>query len=190
MSLIMSLINFFRKKEKQDSLHTSICAGINGHLSEINNRLAEQNERLYKIEIKQKEINLQLEEIDNLLHGDTNETSLVDALITLTDTIADFYHFTANDISSPLYEQAQMMWSVAVNAAEAAGLGIIHAENEPLDFRFHSAEDSEQDNNIPNGYIIRTLKYGYTYKEEIVRRAVVIVNQHKRFEGEIDESGD
>jgi molecular chaperone GrpE (heat shock protein) len=144
-------------------------------VSGINENLADMNERLRRIEIKQKETNIQLDEIDNFLQNGGNEYVFIDTLITLTDTIADFYFYA--DADSPLFEQAQMMLNTAKSAVEATGIEIINAGNEPFDFRLHSAESTEQDAGIPNGYVIKTIKFGYNYKNEVLRRASVIVNK-------------
>jgi molecular chaperone GrpE (heat shock protein) len=146
-------------------------------VSGINEALAETNERLRRIETRQKETSIQLEEIDELLQNSDNETAFVDALIALADTIGDFYFFTAADQSSPLFEQAQMMWNRARSAVEAVGLEIIDASDEPFDFRLHSAEGAEQNPDIPNGYVIKTMKSGYIYQEKVIRRAAVIINK-------------
>jgi molecular chaperone GrpE (heat shock protein) len=170
-------LDFFWKKIKlyADASAQSIIPGINECLAEI-------SERLRRMEIKQKETNIQLEEIDDFLQGGGAETALIDALVELTDTVADFYFFTAKDEDTPLYEQARMMWNRAKSAAEAAGLRVIDAGNEPFDFRFHSAESVEQDLAAPDGYVIKTLKSGYIYKDEVLRRAAVIINKIEKNE--------
>ena len=174
----MAFLVFSWKKAKQlaDEATCSINAGIN-------ERFAEINERLRKIENIQKETNLQLEEMDETLHGSAepaeNEIALVNALIALADIIGDFYYYAAVDMNSPLYEQSRMMWDSAINRAKIAGLQIINAFNEPFDFLLHSAESSGQDDNLPNGYVIKTLKCGFIYREKILRRASVIVNKLK-----------
>jgi len=186
----MALMDFFRKKTDHPANTTSqssdpdVYRGINESLITINESLvkiseslAENNERLRKVENRQKETGLQLEEIDGFLQGGGNEPALVDALIALTDTIGDFYYFAAADRDSPLYEQAMMMWNTAINAAEEAGLEMIDAACEPFDFSRHSVENVEQNDNIPNGYVIKTLKCGYVYRDEIIRRATVVVNK-------------
>ena len=145
--------------------------------SGINENLAEMAERLRRIETKQKETSIQLEEIDDFLQTGGSESALVESLTALVDTIGDFYYFAADDEGSPLFDQAQLMWNAARSAAAAAALEIIDAESEPFDFRFHSVESAEQDDNLPNGYVIRTLKCGYIYKDEIIRRAAVVVNK-------------
>jgi molecular chaperone GrpE (heat shock protein) len=159
----MSFLQFFRKK-------TQCHAGIIEHFAEI-------SERLRRIETRQKETSLQLEDIDGFLQSNGSETTLVDALIRLADTIGDFFYFAAADSDSPLFEQARMMWNSAQNAIRTAGLETIDAADEPFDFRLHSAESTEEDNALPNGYVIKTLKHGYIYRDEIVRRALVVVNK-------------
>ena len=168
----MSFFDFFWKKVKYytDTSAQNVVSGIN-------ECLAETSERLRRIETKQKETSIQLEEIDDFLQNNGNETALIDSLIALADTIGDFYLFAATDQSSPLFEQACMMWNRAKSAAEAVGLDIIDAGNEPFDFRLHSAESAEQNMEMPNGYVIKTLKFGYIYQNKVIRRAVVIINK-------------
>ena len=166
--------------EKAKQLADAAVCNIN---ADTNKCFADISERLRKIEITQKETSLQLEELEEALHNsadtDTadNEAVLVNALIVLADTIGDFYYFAAANTESPLFEQAQMMWDAAISSVQAVGLEIIDACNEPFDFVLHSAESAGLDNSVPNGYVIRTLKCGFIYREEVVRRASVIVNK-------------
>jgi len=173
----MAIFDFFWEKLKY---YTD--ASAQNAVSGINECLAETSERLRKIETRQKETSIQLEEIDDFLQNSGNETALVDSLIALADTIGDFYFFAAEDRDSPLFEQAQMMRNRAKNAVEAVGLEIIDAGDEPFDFRLHSAEGAEQDIDMPNGYVIKTLKFGYMYQDKIIRRAAVIINKIEKSE--------
>lgn len=168
----MAFLDFLRKELKY---YTETAA--QNVVSGINESLAELDERLYKIETKQKETSLQLEEIDEFLQDNGNKNALIDALITLIDIIGDFYFFAVADAQSPLFEQAQMMWNTAKNAAKSAGLEVITAANEPVNFYLHSIESAESNFDMPNGYVIKTLKCGYIYQNEIIRRAVVMVNK-------------
>jgi len=168
--------SFWNKlKYYTDTSAQNLASGINEYLAEI-------NERLRRIENKQKEFSIQLEEIDEFLQNGGKETELVDTLIALADTIGDFYFFTAGDQGSPLFEQAQMMWNNAKSAIGVMGLDVIDASNEPFDFRFHSAESVEQNPEMPNGHVIKTLKFGYIYKDEVIRRAAVIINKIEKIE--------
>ena len=165
------LDSFWKKAEQLADLSAQNAA------SGINENLAEMADRLRRIETKQKETSIQLEEIDDFLQTGGSESTLVEALTALVDTIGDFYYFAADDEGSPLFDQAQLMWNAARNAAATAGLEIIDAGSEPFDFRLHSVESAGQDYTMPNGYVIRTLKCGYIYKDEIIRRAAVVVNK-------------
>ncbi|MDR2701780.1 MAG: nucleotide exchange factor GrpE [Spirochaetaceae bacterium] len=168
----MAFLDFFRKELKYyaDTAFQSAVFNINDGLAEISGRLG-------KIETKQKETSIQLEELDDLLQRDDKKCALIDSLIALVDTIGDFYFFAGADANSPLFEQAQMMWNAAKNAARSAGLEVINAANEPVNFYLHTVESTEQNFDIPNGYIIKTLKCGIIYQNEIIRRAVVMVNK-------------
>ena len=177
----MAIFDFLWKKVKY---YTD--ASVQNAVSGISECLAEINERLRKIETRQKETSIQLEEIDSFLQDGGNETELINTLITLADIIGDFYYFAAADPNSPLFGQASMMWNKTKNAVEAVGLEIIDANNEPFDFHLHSAENAEQDVNIPNGYVIKTLKFGYMHQNEILRRAAVIINKIEKTDNEID----
>jgi molecular chaperone GrpE (heat shock protein) len=179
----MAFLDFFWEKVKYFT-DTSAQNAVSG----INEYLAETNERLRRIETRQKETSIQLEEIDEFLQNGRNETVLIDTLIALADTIGDFYFFAAADEDLPLFEQAQMMWNKTKSALEAVGLDVIDAGNEPFDFRFHSAESTEQDPEIPNGYVIKTLKFGYIYDDKVIRRAAVIINKIDRIEKNENEN--
>jgi molecular chaperone GrpE (heat shock protein) len=177
----MAFFDFFWKKVKYytDTSAQNAVFGVKELLGEI-------NERLRKIETRQKETSIQLEEIDSFLQDGGDETALIDTLITLADTIGDFYFFAAADMNSPLFEQAQMMWNKAKSAVEAVGIEIIDANNEHFDFRLHSAESAEQDIDIPNGHVIKTLKFGYIYQDKVIRRAAVIINKIEKIDNETD----
>ena len=114
----MGLLDFFRKRAQQyaDTIAETVYAQCID--SGIYEHLAEQGERLRRIETRQKETSLQLEEIDSVLQSGGNEESLIEALIVLADTIGDFYFFAACEPDTPLFDQAQMMWNAAKNAAE------------------------------------------------------------------------
>ena len=146
--------------------------GMTAYFTEI-------NERLRKIEIKQKETSLQIEEMDSNFHSDGNESVFIDALITLADIIEDFYYYALEDKDSPLFEQAQMMWNTAKNKAETTGLTIIEAAGEPFDFNIHSIKGTTSDDSQPAGYVIKTIKCGYIFKNEVLRQAAVIVNKQE-----------
>ena len=174
----MALFGFLKKSAKHiadltaQNVDDFMSERLNGHFTEV-------NERLRRIETRQKETSLQIEEIDSHLHGDGDETAFIGTLIALADIIEDFYYFAAEDKLSPLFEQAEMMWNSAKNRAETAGLTLIEASGEPFDFNFHSIHGTASDDGLPTGYVIKTLKCGYIFNNEIIRQAAVIVNKQE-----------
>jgi molecular chaperone GrpE (heat shock protein) len=177
----MAFLDFFWDKLKYYADTSAKNAAF-----DVKELLGETNERLRRIETRQKETSIQLEEIDDFIQNGGAETALVDALIALTDIIGDFYFFAAAEQDSPLFEQAQMMLNRAKSAVEAAGISVIDAINEDFDFRFHSAEGAEQDIDMPNGHVIKTLKFGYLYQDKVIRRAAVIINKIKKSDNKTD----
>jgi len=190
----MAFFDFYWKKIKYytDSSAQNAVSGIKEFLAGTNQFLAETNERLRKIETRQKETSIQLEEINDFLQNNGDEDALIDTLISLADTIGDFYFFAAADRDSPLFEQARMMWNGAKSAVEAVGLEVIDADNEQFDFRLHSAQSTEENIDMPNGYVIKTLKSGYIYRDKVIRRAAVIINKIEEVEEvkEVEDKAD
>jgi molecular chaperone GrpE (heat shock protein) len=170
----MPVFNFFKKSLKHhvNTISQNIDDLMSKHLTEI-------NERLRRIEIKQKETSLQIDEIDNYLQIDDIKTVFINALIALADIIEDFCKYAAEDIESPLFEQAQMMWNAARNKVETAGLTIIDTAAVPFDFNIHSIKGTAYDDSLPAGYVIKILKCGYIFKDEVIRRAAVIANKNE-----------
>jgi len=174
----MPIFNFLKNSARDiadltaQKVDTSMSERLSGYFAEI-------NERLRKIETRQKETSLQIEEIDNHLHSEGDENIFVSALIALADIIGDFYYFASEDKSSPLFEQAEMMWNNAKSRTEAAGLTLIDTAGEPFDFNFHSIHGTASDDTLPTGYVIKTLKCGYIFNNEIIRQAAVIVNKQE-----------
>ena len=185
------MINFFDKLTRQIAEVTA--QSVNVRINEQNDRMREQfgeiNERLRRIETRQKETSIQIEEIDGILQGDRDETVFIDALVALVDIIGDFYYFAAGenassssgspDQGSALFEQAQMMWNTAKNEAGSAGLTVIDSTDEPFDFNIHSIEATAWDDSLPAGYVIKTIKCGYIFNDGIIRQAAVIINKQE-----------
>ena len=151
----------FQIESKEDETHKSLDTIVN---------------RLQKIETHQKESILQLEEISDFLQSEDNERVLVDSVIMTIDIIEDFYRFAASE-DSPYFEQAKMMWNAAMKIASKTKLTVIDETGIPVDFQRHEAGGVAADESLSNGVIIETLKCGYIYKSEVIRRATVIVNK-------------
>jgi len=135
------------------------------------------NVYLKKIETGQKEIVLQIDTLSESILDDSFDESRVwaESLIGVLDVIEDFYRFALASPDSPYAEQAKIMWQTAQDSTNE--LEVIDEEGKIFDFRKHLTEGTDCDPEMPNGYVIKTLKCGYEYKGEVLRRASVIVNR-------------
>ena len=173
----MNLLNFIRKKPKTDA-RADACIQEERNDAQTQAVLFEVIDRLRKIENKQKEICLQLDDINEFLRDGRDEARpFIDALIAAADCVEAFYRFAAVGDDRPLLEQAEMMWNKAGEAVLAAGVTIIDNEGAPFDFRLNTAEGAESRGGTPTGTVLRTLKCGYIYQDTVIRRASVVVNR-------------
>jgi len=141
----------------------------------MNHYMQQMAQALHKVETRQKETILQLDEISDRLQDDNDEHALAMALISAIDIIEDFYRLTIDD--PHLSAQSQMMWSAAMKAATAGGLEAIDNQGQLPDVKRHSIESTAYDPTMPNGVIIKTLKCGYLYKNEVLRTAAILLNR-------------
>jgi hypothetical protein len=141
------------------------------------NPLAEIGGVLRRIEGKQKEMGLLLEEIDEFLQGGQDGDSWARAFIDVLDLIYDFYRFAEQ--APGLARQGGVMLSAAKNAAARAGIAIIDPGNTPFDFNLHTAAENETHETIPRGHVIKTLTCGYSLNGKSLRPATVVVSAGK-----------
>ena len=139
------------------------------------NLLLEIKEYLNRVEKKQKESSLQLDDISEMLGGDTGV--YIDALIETADVIEDFYRYAVESSEVSLYTQAKMMWDSAKSTLENAGLEVIDDKGAVFDFKYHTAKGTSSVLGVPDGCILKIIKSGYVKNGDIIRQASVIVNK-------------
>ena len=130
---------------------------------------------LGRIETRQKEASLQLEEISEFLQDGVDEAA--EAAMALFGVVFDFSEFCNRSGDAALIEQAIMMRNHGVRVLEKAGFGVIEPYRVPFDFNLHTIEDKEDVDGLPDGLVIRTLKPGFVRGGKILRRAAVVVNK-------------
>ncbi|MFA5481875.1 MAG: nucleotide exchange factor GrpE [Bacilli bacterium] len=67
---------------------------------------------------------------------------------------------------------------------ETDGLKEIKALNEQFDPKWHYATDKESDRTKPNGIVLEVIQTGYIYKEQLLRPAMVKINEWSEENGE------
>ena len=184
------LQELFTKNKKLPDLHKVLS-----RIEESENRILHQLQQskdedrqdrdnltasLKKVELRQKEVILQMDSLSESLTEDESAENdmLIETIIEILDIIEDFYRFALASSDSPYAGQALMMWQNAQSSAKTNGLEVIDKEGEPFDFRKHSAEGTDSSGSVPVGCVVKTLKCGYEYKGNVLRRASVIVSKN------------
>ncbi|KAI4453547.1 heat shock protein 70kda [Holotrichia oblita] len=100
----------------------------------------ELNQSIRKLDTKQTEITLILENLTEMIEEASveNENSpLCEALVALADLIENFYNFAKQNNDSELLTQAEIMFSTAIKKMGAAGLVRINDENTHSDIKYN-----------------------------------------------------
>ncbi|MCL2285907.1 MAG: nucleotide exchange factor GrpE [Firmicutes bacterium] len=159
----MAILDFFKKKHTvQDVFYGNVLE-----------QLTLLKDMVCRVENKQKEMVLQLEEIDEAINGGTE--ALLAPIVAMADIVYDFYYFSQKDAA--LSPQAQMMWGSVKENLSDAGVVLLEPINEYFNYNLHIAHSTVSYSNLPHECIIGTLKCGYVYENKILRRATVVVNR-------------
>ena len=170
----MAIFDFFSKRSKPEGgiLQKKIQAD-----EEFFKKFLERFDSLEKIALavdnRQKEMIIQLEELDASINEDTK--GHLEQLMSLSDIIYDFFSYSKKDES--IAEQAKMMWLSSKAVLMKAGIEVLEPTCETFNHLLHIAHDTTSQLDIPDEYVYETLKCGYVFGEQILRRATVVVNK-------------
>ncbi len=152
---------------------------------------SEVNKNMVKIHKSQKEINYNIEEINEFIQDYKGERedetkkendSLIKTIISIVDMVEDFYVFNLSSGDSAMKSSAEMIWNSVLKKISLSGLVRIYDEKTKPDVIYNTIIALEEDLSIPNGYIIKTIKSGYIYKNKVIRKSSVIVNKLEKRE--------
>lgn len=138
--------------------------------------LSEIRESIVKLDKKQTETAINIEEIQFLLEETrSGQADILNALISVIDYFDDFYSFAEKDTASPLFRQAEMMLNGIVKKTSKIGLTRIRDTYTEFDHAFNSVEFAEENSGFSDGHITKTLRCGYVYNGEVIRKSKVVV---------------
>lgn len=157
------------------------------HEKDISTSFESMSNVISKLLKKQGAMSMQVEEMYSLLEEEDNhdtikelETenkSLINALIIAADLIEDFYIYYKEHPNEAMASNSEIMWNTLCKAMTAAGLSRISDENTPFDAKLNTIEGVAADHSLPEGYIIKVLSSGYQYHGKVYRKSTVIVNK-------------
>ena len=148
--------------------------------------ISEGSRLLAAFEKKQEDISLQIEEIFDIVHSNSEaDTALsaekaqakrfINAIIGLSDMIEVFLHFSEQSGNAGHAEQARIMWSNANALLGECALSSFGDVGSPLDPALHSVH-AAVNSAYPDEHIASVLQSGYRYKGSVLRKASVVVS--------------
>lgn len=153
--------------------------------SDISLMCNDLNKNLNKLSKSQKELSFSVEEIyeyiQNLKEAEdkkSNEYDFVNKLVSIVDIIEDFYVFALEKEDQVVISHAEMLWNSIQKKISSIGLSRIYDEKTALDVVYNTVAGSDSDTTIPEGFILKTIKSGYTYNGKVIRKSNVIVNKY------------
>jgi len=144
--------------------------------SRVQEKLEAIGAELRRIESRQQEVSIQLEDMDEYLRGGQEEAA--EAAMALADIVFDFHRFCAQGSDARLLEQSEMMRAAAAKAASSMGLEVVDAQlGVMFDTNLHTAQGTGSEQGKPDGLVLQTLASGYVYNGRILRRVSVVINK-------------
>jgi molecular chaperone GrpE len=157
------------KKEKKNKSKEKIEA-LEQEVLELKDRLLRNAAELenFKKRMTQERINDRKYASKNLINDVLNPLEQLNKIVNLSvdnDTLKNFL-IGFKMINDQLYQ-----------ILESDGLKAIDALNQPFDPKLHYAVDKVVDKDKAKGLVIEVIQKGYTYKEQLLRPAMVKVNE-------------
>ena len=120
----------------------------------------------------------QQEELDRTLKYKNED--ILKEFITIVDNFERAIKMDDNDLSdevSKFLEGFKIIYSNTLNILEKFDVKEINASGCEFDPNFHHAVLTEHDETKPAGVVLEVLQKGYTYKDKVIRAAMVKVNE-------------
>ncbi len=132
------------------------------HAVDLLEEQQEDTQREYRVKLKKAE--------------EENET-LLSALLSIADAFENLYRYIYKSQNDQWKEQILLLWKQMGDIFLSYGIIRIEGESFLYSVRMHTAIKVVAQQEIPTGVIVEVLKSGYMYKDHIIRKASVIVNQ-------------
>jgi len=106
--------------------------------------------------------------------------------ISVLDQFEDFYRFILHKTDSTWKEQIGMMWNNMSSILLSAGITRIENYNTIFNPKINSVKAVVHNSGLQDGVVTEVIRCGYMYKDDILRKAEVIVNKNM-LEGDANE---
>jgi molecular chaperone GrpE (heat shock protein) len=176
------MINF---EAELDKLLSRESGGLSCH--ELAEFAAADRELLTALARKQTDFSLQIEEIYDLVkerellqkNAQTEKDRadrLVQAALSLSDLLEDFYAYAGQSGDGALQHQAKLLWESAGSILSGCGILRFGERGQTLDPRLHTVKAGVE-SPLPKEQVVELLRSGYAYQDFVIRRAAVVVSR-------------
>lgn len=111
---------------------------------------------------------------------------LIKVFISALDQFEDFYKFILNKTDITWNEQVGMIWNNISGILMSAGITRIENYNTVFNPQINSVKAVVCNSGLQDGVVTEVIRSGYMYKDDVLRKAEVIVNKNM-LEGDVVE---
>ena len=165
-------------KEKREQLEKDLEEKTK-QIEELNQRVGSMQEALLRNQAELQNYKRRKEEESEKVLKYKNE-DLIKELLTVVDNFERAIKMDDNDLSdevSKFLAGFKLIYTTTVGILNKFEVKEIAAEGLEFDPEFHHAVLTDHDETKPAGVILEVLQKGYTYKDRVVRPAMVKVNE-------------
>ena len=148
-------------------------------IADLNNQINNLKEALLRNQAELQNYKRRKEEETDKILKYKNEDILKE-LLEVVDNFERAIKMDDNDLSdevSKFLSGFKLIYSNTMNILNKFDVKEISSEGIEFDATYHHAVLTEHDNNKPEGVVLEVLQKGYTYKDKVIRPAMVKVNE-------------
>ncbi len=167
-----------KEKAKREELEKAL-GEKNKQIEELNQRVGSLQEALLRNQAELQNYKRRKEEESEKVLKYKNE-DLIKELLTVVDNFERAIRMDDNDLSdevSKFLAGFKLIYTTTVGILNKFEVKEIAAEGLEFDPEYHHAVLTEHDENKPAGVVLEVLQKGYTYKDRVIRPAMVKVNE-------------
>ena len=174
------------KEEKKEIHHNNHkhkkeckCKKNDKEIEELKTKVASLEEALLRNQAELQNYKRRRDEESEKVLKYKNE-DFIKELLPIVDNFERAIKMDDNDLSdevSKFLEGFKLIYTNTLNILNKFDVNVINAEGCEFDPNFHHAVLTEHDETKPEGVVLEVLQKGYTYKDRVVRPAMVKVNE-------------
>ena len=148
-------------------------------IADLNNQINNLKEALLRNQAELQNYKRRKDEETERVLKYKNE-DLLKELLVIVDNFERAIKMDDNDLSdevSKFLSGFKLIYSNTMNILNKFDVKEISSEGIEFDANYHHAVLTEHDNNKPEGVVLEVLQKGYTYKDKVIRPAMVKVNE-------------